>query len=288
MDSPRDRDLSIRVAGPWHRSPDEGHGRGRPNSRPDNAWKQGTTKPRPSAECTPTPTIRDSTMNGGSCCRASKSADSCMADDVVLNKATSIERCPLHIVEEYGGDRQNLLTNRLPLSSTCSEPASGVSVSPCMSSATVGWVCAGNSRRLHLVTNRRHSPNRPRGAHASDGRAPQRGRARIHPPEPRHRPYDHHQTSGRIPPVLLNHREGLRIGGRYRTSCHSQPRQFNFPISVHDSSVSGFHLLRCGIPAIKTSGDPEWRFLDGPDPYTSATADSREKTSLLFLRSLEE
>lgn len=35
-----------------------------------------------------------------------------MADDVVLNKAASIERCLLRIVEEYGGDRRNLLTNQ--------------------------------------------------------------------------------------------------------------------------------------------------------------------------------
>ncbi len=35
-----------------------------------------------------------------------------MADDVILNKAASIERCLLRIVEEYGGDRQHLLTNQ--------------------------------------------------------------------------------------------------------------------------------------------------------------------------------
>lgn len=35
-----------------------------------------------------------------------------MADDVVLNKAAGIERCLLRIIEEYGGDRQNLLTNQ--------------------------------------------------------------------------------------------------------------------------------------------------------------------------------
>ncbi|MEP7151032.1 MAG: DUF86 domain-containing protein [Nitrospira sp.] len=35
-----------------------------------------------------------------------------MADDVILNKAASIERCLLRIVEEYGGDRRNLLTNQ--------------------------------------------------------------------------------------------------------------------------------------------------------------------------------
>lgn len=35
-----------------------------------------------------------------------------MADDVVLNKAAGIERCLLRILEEYGGDRQNLLTNQ--------------------------------------------------------------------------------------------------------------------------------------------------------------------------------
>jgi uncharacterized protein YutE (UPF0331/DUF86 family) len=35
-----------------------------------------------------------------------------MADDVVLNKAASIERCLHRIVEEYGGDRQNLLLNQ--------------------------------------------------------------------------------------------------------------------------------------------------------------------------------
>ena len=35
-----------------------------------------------------------------------------MADDVVLNKAASIERCLHRIVEEYGGDRQNLFANQ--------------------------------------------------------------------------------------------------------------------------------------------------------------------------------
>ena len=35
-----------------------------------------------------------------------------MADDVVLNKAARSERCLLRIVEEYGGDRRNLLTNQ--------------------------------------------------------------------------------------------------------------------------------------------------------------------------------
>ena len=35
-----------------------------------------------------------------------------MADDVILNKAASIERCLLRIVEEYGGDRQNLVANQ--------------------------------------------------------------------------------------------------------------------------------------------------------------------------------
>ncbi|MCE3222385.1 MAG: uncharacterized protein K0S58_565 [Nitrospira sp.] len=35
-----------------------------------------------------------------------------MADDVILNKAASIERCLLRIVEEYGGDRQNLSANQ--------------------------------------------------------------------------------------------------------------------------------------------------------------------------------
>lgn len=35
-----------------------------------------------------------------------------MADDVILNKAASIERCLHRIVEEYGGDRQNLVANQ--------------------------------------------------------------------------------------------------------------------------------------------------------------------------------
>lgn len=35
-----------------------------------------------------------------------------MADDVILNKAASIERCLLRIAEEYGGDRQNLVANQ--------------------------------------------------------------------------------------------------------------------------------------------------------------------------------
>ena len=35
-----------------------------------------------------------------------------MADDVVLNKATSIERCLQRILEEYAGDKQNLVANQ--------------------------------------------------------------------------------------------------------------------------------------------------------------------------------
>jgi uncharacterized protein YutE (UPF0331/DUF86 family) len=35
-----------------------------------------------------------------------------MADDVILNKAAGIERCLLRIVEEYGWEQQNLLTNQ--------------------------------------------------------------------------------------------------------------------------------------------------------------------------------
>jgi uncharacterized protein YutE (UPF0331/DUF86 family) len=35
-----------------------------------------------------------------------------MADDVVLNKAASIERCLQRIVEEYAGDKQNLVVNQ--------------------------------------------------------------------------------------------------------------------------------------------------------------------------------
>lgn len=35
-----------------------------------------------------------------------------MADDVVLNKAATIERCLQRILEEYAGDNQNLVTNQ--------------------------------------------------------------------------------------------------------------------------------------------------------------------------------
>lgn len=35
-----------------------------------------------------------------------------MADDVILNKAASIERCLKRIAEEYGGDRKNLFDNQ--------------------------------------------------------------------------------------------------------------------------------------------------------------------------------
>lgn len=35
-----------------------------------------------------------------------------MADDVILNKAASIERCLRRITEEYGGARQNLFENQ--------------------------------------------------------------------------------------------------------------------------------------------------------------------------------
>ena len=36
-----------------------------------------------------------------------------MADDVILNKAAGIERYLLRIVEESGGDRQNLFANQI-------------------------------------------------------------------------------------------------------------------------------------------------------------------------------
>ncbi|CBK42899.1 conserved protein of unknown function [Nitrospira defluvii] len=35
-----------------------------------------------------------------------------MADDVILNKAVSIERCLRRITEGYAGDRQNLAANQ--------------------------------------------------------------------------------------------------------------------------------------------------------------------------------
>ena len=35
-----------------------------------------------------------------------------MADDVVLNKAATIERCLQRILEEYAGDNQNLVANQ--------------------------------------------------------------------------------------------------------------------------------------------------------------------------------
>lgn len=35
-----------------------------------------------------------------------------MADDVILNKAASIERCLQRIQDEYAGDKQNLLANQ--------------------------------------------------------------------------------------------------------------------------------------------------------------------------------
>ena len=35
-----------------------------------------------------------------------------MADDVILNKAASIERCLQRILEEYEGDNQNLIANQ--------------------------------------------------------------------------------------------------------------------------------------------------------------------------------
>ena len=35
-----------------------------------------------------------------------------MADDVVLNKAASIERCLQRIKEEFAGDKQNLAGNQ--------------------------------------------------------------------------------------------------------------------------------------------------------------------------------
>ena len=35
-----------------------------------------------------------------------------MADDVVLNKAASIERCLQRILEEYVGNKQNLVANQ--------------------------------------------------------------------------------------------------------------------------------------------------------------------------------
>ena len=35
-----------------------------------------------------------------------------MADDVILNKATSIERCLQRVLQEYAGDDKNLFTNQ--------------------------------------------------------------------------------------------------------------------------------------------------------------------------------
>ena len=35
-----------------------------------------------------------------------------MADDVVLNKAASIERCLQRVLEEYAGYKQNLVANQ--------------------------------------------------------------------------------------------------------------------------------------------------------------------------------
>jgi hypothetical protein len=35
-----------------------------------------------------------------------------MADDVVLNKAATIERCLQRVLNEYAGDKQNLVANQ--------------------------------------------------------------------------------------------------------------------------------------------------------------------------------
>ena len=49
-----------------------------------------------------------------------------MADDVIVNKAGSIERCLRRITEEYGGDRSNLFDNQTK------QDASASATSPCM------------------------------------------------------------------------------------------------------------------------------------------------------------
>ena len=59
-----------------------------------------------------------------------------MADDVVLNKAASIERCLARISEEYGGKREHLYENQTKqdaIAFNLQRASKPRSISPCMS-----------------------------------------------------------------------------------------------------------------------------------------------------------
>ena len=59
-----------------------------------------------------------------------------MADDVVLNKAATIERCLQRVLTEYAGDEQNLVANQTKQDAiilNLQRAANLPSISPCMS-----------------------------------------------------------------------------------------------------------------------------------------------------------
>ena len=71
-----------------------------------------------------------------------------MSDDVILNKAASIERCLRRIEEEYAGAEQNLIENQTKQDAI---------VLNLQRESTEAWCTSGQPGCLFTLTNRRSS-----------------------------------------------------------------------------------------------------------------------------------
>ena len=104
-----------------------------------------------------------------------------MADDVILNKAAGIERCLLRIVEEYGGDRENLFANQTKQDAIILNFQRACETSIDLAMYVISRRRLGLPQESRdaftLLQTARHPPDRSRDTHAADGRLPQRSRA---------------------------------------------------------------------------------------------------------------
>ena len=106
-----------------------------------------------------------------------------MADDVVFNKAASIERCLQRVLEEYAGDNQNLVTNQtkqdaiiLNLQRAC-ETAIDLAMYVISKRQLEVPQDSRDAFTLLQITDFGHPASRSRNPNAENGGVPQCGRA---------------------------------------------------------------------------------------------------------------
>lgn len=86
-----------------------------------------------------------------------------MGDDVILNKAASIERCLHRIEEKYAGNEQNLIGNQTKQDAIvlnlqrARETAIDLAMYHVCSESAETWCTSGQPGCLFTVTNRRSS-----------------------------------------------------------------------------------------------------------------------------------